>query len=262
MFKRASSFEFAWQHLLDDPQYQGHPLQIALAEMASRYQRLARRMDRIAVISDRYQSRLLASNARLDAQLDKHIRQFHKLTRISDRYQSMMRETNSALLKASTHDALTGLPNRRLLMDRLQEESARCRRTELPFSVAMLDVDDFKNVNDNHGHDAGDQVLVQVAQCLKQQLRETDVCGRWGGEEFLLIFPNTTLVEASVVLERIRAAVGARQVVVCARCLSVTVSAGLAAQRLQDDYFDTVNRADGALLRAKRQGRNCCEVEA
>jgi diguanylate cyclase (GGDEF)-like protein len=262
MSKVSRAFESDLQRLLEDPQHRGHPLQSALAEVWGRYQKLLERLDRIVDISDGYQGCLLARESRLDAQLDKQLRQLQKLARISDRYQSMLRELNQALLQASTHDVLTGLFNRRMLIDRLKEESARCQRTQLPFSVAMLDIDDFKSVNDKLGHDAGDKVLSKVAQCLPLQLRESDVCGRWGGEEFLLIFPNTTLAEAMVVLERVRSAIATLQIVCSPRCLSVTVSAGLAVQRLHDDCYDTVNRADGALLRAKRQGRNCCEVEA
>ncbi|KAF1023232.1 MAG: putative signaling protein [Paracidovorax wautersii] len=170
-----SGLEQDLQRLLDDPRYDGHPLHGALSQLWAQYRALAVRTEQAV-------SGLAPGHAgAVDEQLARQLRQFQKLARISDRYQAMMRDLNAALTQASTHDVLTRLPNRRLLIDKLKEETARSRRTLEPFAVAMLDLDGFKTVNDDYGHEAGDAVLAQAARTLKAQLRDNDVCGRWGG---------------------------------------------------------------------------------
>ena len=260
MSEPTPTFDKDIQKLLADPQYQGHPLQAALSQLWDRYYSLAQRIDRVTRISDAYQSLALEREMNLDEQLEKQLRQFQKLARISDRYQMMMRDLNTALTQASTHDVLTGLPNRRLLVDKVKEETARSHRTHQPFTVAMLDLDDFKAVNDAFGHEAGDLMLVHVAKTLKQHLRESDTCGRWGGEEFLLLLPETDSQAAQVVIERLRLAIGALHVPYEEGVLSLTVSAGLATLDEGGDYSSAVNRADAALMRAKREGRNCWRI--
>lgn len=250
--------------LLADSRHDGHPLRVALATLWERYAGLAGRLDRVTRISDVYQSVMLERETDLEAQLDLHLRRLAKVSRISDRYQMMMRDLNVALIQASTHDILTGLPNRRLLIDRLKDETARTRRSSAPFSVAMLDLDGFKSINDTHGHDAGDTVLASVAHMLASQLRQTDMCGRWGGEEFLLLLPGTDLNAAQEVLERLRNEMNQTRIPVGETAmLSITFSAGISVFNVADeDYAAVVYRADQALMRAKRSGRNCWETEA
>lgn len=260
MSDRPTPFEVQLQQLLNDSQYAGHPLHAALSQLWDKYRSLAARIERVTRISDAYQSLALEREMDLDEQLEKQLRQLQKLARISDRYQMMMRDLNAALTQASTHDVLTSLPNRRLLIDKLKEETARSQRTFEPFAVSMLDLDDFKLVNDVHGHEAGDAVLAEVARTLKAQLRDTDSCGRWGGEEFMVLLPGADVSAAQVVVERIRLAVAAQQVPHGGECLSVTISAGVAIRKPGEDYASIVNRADTALLRAKRHGRNCWEL--
>ena len=103
----------------------------------------------------------------------------------------MLQELNESLRIASTQDPLTGLFNRRLMLDRLQNEAALTKRRHNLFSVLMIDIDHFKNVNDTWGHHAGDVALTMVASALQMAIRTSDVCARWGGEEFLVLLPDT-----------------------------------------------------------------------
>jgi diguanylate cyclase (GGDEF)-like protein len=174
----------------------------------------------------------------------------------------MLRDLNEALAEASTHDALTGLPNRRRMTERLRETHALQQRTGLSWCVAMLDVDHFKKVNDTHGHDAGDVVLVQVSRVLQAGLRGSDACARWGGEEFMVLLTDTQLGAATEVLNRLRESIASRDVVANGEVLRVTASLGVAQGRRGEPYSEALKRADEALYRAKRSGRNRVECEA
>jgi diguanylate cyclase (GGDEF)-like protein len=236
-----------------------NPLREPLAQLWAAHQDLVRRIERISRISDGYQSLARGREMSQAERLDKQLRQLEKVVRISDRYQQMMHDSNIALREASTHDSLTGIANRRLLLERLKEESARGKRHPQSFSLAMLDLDYFKRVNDQHGHDVGDRLLSEVARVMEAEVREHDLCGRWGGEEFLIVLPETDLEAAACVVERVCASIRALGIQVDDQLLSVTVSAGIAEHWPADTYATTINRADGALLQAKRAGRDRCE---
>lgn len=227
-----------------------------LEELWEAHKDLARRIERISRISDAYQSITKENESHLAERLDKQLRQLNKVARISDHYQKMMHDLNIALREASTHDPLTGLGNRRLLVERLKEESDRSRRYSRPLSIAMLDIDHFKQVNDEHGHELGDQVLVEVSRIMEEQVRDQDLCGRWGGEEFLIILPETHVDAACRVLERVRDNIAALQVQIGEQSIGITVSIGVAEHEDEEAYSDTINQADWALLTAKRSGRN------
>lgn len=157
----------------------------------------------------------------------------------------------------SLTDPLTGLPNRRATERVLASAIAVAERTESPFAVAMVDVDHFKQVNDSHGHDVGDLVLKTVARVIHDSLRPGDHCGRWGGEEFLIVLPSTGLEDAARGIERIRLSVERTRVRWEGRSLTVTVSAGVTAYpEAVHRGGDTVTSADAALYSAKRGGRN------
>ncbi|GAB6390554.1 biofilm regulation diguanylate cyclase SiaD [Stutzerimonas marianensis] len=241
---------------LADPAHQGHPLHETLSQLWEAHHNLLNRIERIARVSDGYQSIARDRELTLSARFDKQLRQLEKVARISDRYQMMMHDLIIALREASTHDALTGIANRRLLTERLREETERARRYERPLCVAIVDIDYFKVVNDDHGHEIGDSVLIEVVQVMEAQIREHDLCGRWGGEEFLIVMPETSTDNAILVLERLRQAVEALRVHIRDKTLTVTVSLGLAELRTGESYSSAINRADTALLRAKRNGRN------
>ncbi|HPF13987.1 MAG TPA: diguanylate cyclase [Planctomycetota bacterium] len=161
------------------------------------------------------------------------------------------------LRQAALTDVLTNLPNRRYGMNRLQEEWENALRTDHPLSVAMMDIDYFKRVNDDFGHDAGDAVLKECAEVLRHNMRRGDVLARLGGEEFLLIHVGASLEEAAAGCERLRAAVEQIRVPYQGSELMVTMSFGVAEKRPgQETIDDLMKDADNALYDAKDQGRN------
>jgi diguanylate cyclase (GGDEF)-like protein len=155
-------------------------------------------------------------------------------------------------------DGLTGLANRRAAADALHAEAARAQRLETPLSVALADLDGFKEVNDVHGHAVGDEVLRVFADVLRETLRESDVAGRWGGEEFLLLLPGADEEGAAQLADRVRIALAEREID-GAPDLRVTASFGVAEYEGQANTEQLVDAADAALYRAKRAGKNRVE---
>jgi diguanylate cyclase (GGDEF)-like protein/PAS domain S-box-containing protein len=168
-----------------------------------------------------------------------------------------LREAKAHLEVLSTTDQLTGLSNRRRLADILECEINRARRYNQPFSIIMLDLDHFKRVNDTFGHDVGDYVLRTVARILAKNLRSTDVAGRWGGEEFMIICPATNLESAMVLAELIRLRIEDHDYAMPGK---VTASMGVAAYSADTDPDTLVKLADEALYAAKAAGRNCVQA--
>ena len=156
----------------------------------------------------------------------------------------------------ATHDELTGLVNRRRMTELVQVERERCLRSQRPLVLALLDLDLFKAVNDRHGHATGDAVLCAFAQCVSDNLRGVDVLARWGGEEFLLLLPETPIEGALALLERVRSAVADLRVASAQGPINITVSAGLAAGRPGQSLEQVLEQADEALYQAKEQGRD------
>jgi diguanylate cyclase (GGDEF)-like protein len=163
----------------------------------------------------------------------------------------------------ATLDSLTGLPNHRHFMTRLHEEHDRLQRLAEPASLAMLDLDHFKQINDSHGHAAGDAVLSHFADLVRAELRKVDVPGRLGGEEFAILMPGTEPAEALALAERLRRNLEHQPVVLDDTTVTVTVSIGIAELRRDDRLPEAaLRRADRALYRAKDAGRNRIELEA
>ena len=157
----------------------------------------------------------------------------------------------------STIDHLTGLFNRRYFMDRLREEIDRTKRYGTPFAVAFIDIDNFKRINDEHGHLSGDEILQQLTRVCAKEVREIDTLARIGGEEFALLLPQTAPAEAEQLVERLRASVAATRAKIGDGWLDVTVSIGLtSSSREVLDVNGILRRADEALYAAKRQGKN------
>lgn len=154
-------------------------------------------------------------------------------------------------------DKLTGLTNRQGLDMMIQRDMAEQRRTGMGLALLLLDLDRFKAVNDQYGHLAGDAVLRGITEVIRQQLRDSDTIGRWGGEEFLIILKRTDLQAAIVVAEKIREAVARAEVPYGKESLNLTVSIGIAVMRAGDTEDGLLNRADHALYAAKQAGRNC-----
>ncbi len=162
------------------------------------------------------------------------------------------------LLRQSTVDPLTGALNRRGLEQALERELARCRRYGEDLTIAMLDLDHFKRMNDKYGHVAGDAILVNVAQFLGSQLRETDVVGRFGGEEFVLLFPHADIAKSSPILEQLCQALRDCADLLPSTYVRVTASFGVTSTsgRSTSEAGDLLREADVALYRAKANGRN------
>lgn len=157
-------------------------------------------------------------------------------------------------------DALTGAQNRRGMDATLLREVARARRNKNLLTVAMVDVDHFKQVNDTHGHEAGDRLLIHLGMIAKSVLRESDTLVRYGGEEFLLILPEADLRGAEYVLNRLREMVAKSPLMFADKRIEVTISAGIAQLLPDENGHNLVMRADLALYEAKRAGRNCVRV--
>lgn len=157
---------------------------------------------------------------------------------------------------AAKHDALTGLANRREGHAQLEIEYERYRRHGRPFSVVLIDIDLFKKINDTYGHLAGDRMIVMVGETLQAQCRKVDTLARWGGEEFLVILPETDGAEACRTGNRIRKAIADQVVDYEGQALAATISAGVASVREGESMDRLLQRADEALYLAKTSGRN------
>ncbi len=164
---------------------------------------------------------------------------------------------NRKLKKASITDALTGLPNRRYAMERMQEAWSGRERLPKPMALVMIDIDHFKQVNDQFGHAAGDAVLQKVAEVFREQVRNDESICRIGGEEFLVILPQATLEDAAKCAERIRTAVASAKIDAEGFRGRVTVSLGVASSEQTDQGVEhLLNLSDAAVYRAKAEGRN------
>lgn len=160
------------------------------------------------------------------------------------------------LKKLTDRDSLTGLLNHSNILRALDRELAAAARTKMPLTVAMVDIDHFKAVNDTYGHAAGDQVIARVTHLLRNRLRRTDIVGRYGGEEFAAVMPNTDAAAARSVLEQLRDAAEKLEHRADGRAFRVTFSAGLSCYPAITDAAALIEAADRALYRAKAQGRN------
>jgi diguanylate cyclase (GGDEF)-like protein len=165
------------------------------------------------------------------------------------------------LARLASTDALTGLPNRRYFLDVANREVERMRRFSVSASVIMIDLDHFKDVNDTYGHATGDEVLRSSSRALQQRLREIDVLARLGGEEFVVVLPETDAQGAASAAEKLRCSLTNATVDSGDNEIKMTASFGVAQVRSDDKSVDDVlDRADSALFEAKHSGRNCVRV--
>ncbi|TXT37547.1 MAG: diguanylate cyclase [Comamonadaceae bacterium] len=156
----------------------------------------------------------------------------------------------------ATCDELTGIANRRFMLEKIQDELQRAERNAQPLLLAILDIDHFKQINDKHGHPAGDLVLQAFVAVVQSAIRGNDTLARWGGEEFVILLTETDMSVGLVCLERIRAKVAEAEVLVGGLGLKLTVSIGVTQYRCGESFESTMARADSALYEAKTQGRN------
>lgn len=183
---------------------------------------------------------------------------FEENVRLRTRNEELER-LNLRLARLSVTDELTGLPNHRSFRDALSREIKRALRDESPLALVLFDIDDFKALNDTHGHAVGDAILARVAAVMRDELREIDLLARYGGEEFALLAPGTNLPGAVAIAEKVRMAVSQATFSVLSlegpRTLQVSVSAGVAL--FDGDERRLFNDADRALYGAKNAGKDC-----
>lgn len=177
-------------------------------------------------------------------------------------YYRLVVQSEQELREMATTDPLTRLRNRRSVLDTSSFEAAKQRRDGRPLSFVLCDVDHFKNVNDTHGHEAGDDVLMSVARVLRTGVREVDHAARWGGEEFLLLLPETTVSGATLVANRLREAIAELRVSSKAGPLQVTMTFGVSTLHADESIDQAIARADKALYAGKHAGRNRVEMSA
>ena len=185
-----------------------------------------------------------------------------ELELIVEKRTAALRESNKKLEYQATHDTLTGMLNRRAVFGVLNREISRGRRSEESISVMLADLDHFKNVNDTHGHQTGDMVLIRIAKILLDCIRPYDSVGRIGGEEFLIVLPGCSSADGLVVAERIRTAVESEEMQVADTPISISVSIGIATSSSNRiiEREALISAADKALYEAKKDGRNTVKV--
>lgn len=167
------------------------------------------------------------------------------------------KEMEAELRRLATTDTLTGVDNRRSFMEKAEHEISRAQRYENPFAMIMVDIDFFKSINDKYGHQTGDLVLQKMAQAIKSALRESDIFGRIGGEEFLIVLIETDRKTALLTGERIRSCIETLSINTEKETIHITVSIGLTFFKEGDDISTICKRSDEALYAAKKNGRNC-----
>lgn len=170
-----------------------------------------------------------------------------------------LKKANKVLQLMSRTDDLTGIPNRRDIMEKIRYETYRAQRNNRPFGLILGDIDKFKSFNDTYGHDCGDGVLRAVAQAMRAMLRKHDYIARWGGEEFLLVLPETDVEGAQIVADRVRAKVESTENLFAGKSLRVTITLGLAMFDPRLGVERSISLADKALYRGKEKGRNRVE---
>jgi diguanylate cyclase (GGDEF)-like protein len=231
-------------------------------KVAARFKREARFVPIILLTGlDDIESKRRALIAGADECLTKPVNLVELQIRVSSmlrikRLADQLEAANVRLSALATVDPLTQLVNRRVLTERMTLEFTRAKRYRNPFSCLLIDIDHFKNVNDTRGHTVGDMVLAAVAGSLAGTIRDTDLVGRYGGEEFMILAPETSLRQAMLLGERLRCGVES-QVTSEVDFPAVTISIGIAGtEQAVESTTDLVALADEALYRAKREGRN------
>ncbi len=211
---------------------------------------------RLVRFSDRMQAELQDANQRLSSQADELLRLNESLTQEIE----TRRKLEEELRRFAITDGLTGGFNRRHFLYLAERDARRCLRNGHAISLLLMDLDRFKSINDTFGHAAGDDVLVAFAALCRSRLRDLDIFGRIGGEEFAVVLPEVDMHQALEIAARLRTACAASEVVHRDRRLAITVSVGVAPVLETDDPVeDAMSRADRALYRAKSRGRNRVE---
>lgn len=168
-----------------------------------------------------------------------------------------LEELNEQLMIANTIDPLTSLYNRRYISSKIGDEILRYNRSKSPFCLILTDIDFFKEVNDQFGHDCGDEVLQTISRLLRKEIRSIDTLARWGGEEFLILLPDTTIEDAYLIANRIRMRVASQTFTYEGATFNLTMTLGLAMYQEDLTMKALIKKADTALYEGKQFGRNC-----
>ncbi|HEC20119.1 MAG TPA: GGDEF domain-containing protein [Gammaproteobacteria bacterium] len=229
----------------------------AAPESEALKQQIQSRLDAIRTHLDQFRETEETRQQQLEAQLAQLNNRVHGMESESEKLRRRLQEKHEQAVR----DPLTGLYNRLAYDERIVQEFARWKRYGKSMVLMMIDVDHFKKVNDTYGHKAGDKALVLIADQLRNHLRESDFLARFGGEEFVVLMPETDLDAAVIAAEKLRSAVELCQFHYQNKQVDITVSAGLAQLRKEDSVESLFKRADEAMYRAKQAGRNRCLVE-
>ncbi|MCL4555295.1 MAG: diguanylate cyclase [Gammaproteobacteria bacterium] len=216
-----------------------------LTELQSAFNQMLDRLEKERIV---HYSQLEQVNANLEQQ-------------VFERTQALQ-QANQRLEQLASSDSLTGLANRRHFVEQIQIAIHRAQREMTPLCLLMIDLDLFKNINDTYGHDVGDGVLKNFTQVAKKPLRATDLCARIGGEEFVILLPNTALESALQVAERVLQSVREQSIPIAQGTLTYSVSIGVSSLLPTETSYEAIlKRADKALYRAKLEGRNRISIE-
>jgi len=213
--------------------------------------------DRLDFLNQHFQSYRQSDHARF-AQSQLQIKELNTRLQAMEQESVVLRQSAEKSRDLALKDALTGIWNRQALNEDLEKEFVRWQRYQKPLSLVVWDIDLFKRVNDEYGHAAGDKVLKTIARIFVQATRDADFIARFGGEEFVGIFPETRLEDALILANKIREKVANSKFHYENKPVPITASAGLATFRPNDTIADVFKRADAALYRAKDAGRNRC----
>jgi len=192
----------------------------------------------------------------LEFRVEERTKELVELTRKLVGEISERKQVEERLERTATSDPLTGVMNRRAMLEQLRYQLVRHQRNKIPFVILAIDIDHFKNINDTYGHDIGDQMLMAVADGLLSSTRSQDLISRWGGEEFLILLPDTKLQGGSIAAEKIRSRVAEEVFKSNGHRLRLTLSFGVAEYKHGQTIDMCIKDADTALYRAKNQGRN------
>ncbi|MGD2119259.1 MAG: diguanylate cyclase [Chromatiales bacterium] len=223
-------------------------------DMARLKQTVAEKLD---IIHSHVSKHLQADEQRHSQAFERETELRKRLEELEQEAQGLRQQMADAYTRA-LRDAVTGLPNRMAYDERMEQEYTRWKRFGEPLTLMVWDVDNFKNINDQYGHRSGDKALEAIGARLKQNLRETDFIGRYGGEEFVVLLVGTALDAAVAVADKMREAVAQTSLKAKDTTIHLTISCGLTEFREGDEPAGVFERADAALYRAKREGKNRC----
>lgn len=182
--------------------------------------------------------------------------QINKLSAENDQLKTQLVNMVRSLDLASRIDGMTGLANRRDIMEKIDREATRSQRHQRPFTILLVNIDDFKKVNDSYSYNSGDDVLVEFARVLRSCVRNEDICARWGGDEFLILLPETDTENSLPVANKVLEATNMTEFKVNKPGIRIAVSIGICEHQPAQTVQETISRVHQALLQAKKGGKN------